>query len=320
MKAIRIYEQGEPEVMKLEDVPQPAPNAGEVRVKVYACGINFIDIYQRSGQYKINLPYTLGLEASGTVDAVGAGVSDFKVGDTVAYGFTAGAYAEYAVVPADKLVHVPTGVRLDYAAAIMLQGMTAHYLTHDTWALQPGQTALVHAAAGGTGALVVQLAKIRGARVIAIVSTPEKAVIAKAAGADDVIFYDGFDTLVRELTAGKGVDVVYDSVGKDTFERSLNCLRPRGLMALFGQASGAVSPVDLQILNAKGSLFVTRPSLGHYVATHAELMRRANDIFGWVADGKLKVNIGRIFPLANAAEAHRALFGRVTTGKLLLVI
>lgn len=318
MKAIRVTQQGEPEVMRLEDLDMPQPGKGEVRVRIQAIGINFIDIYQRSGQYKMNLPYTPGLEAAGVVDALGADVTTLAVGDAVAYGFTLGAYAEYAVVPVDKLVSVPAGVSADQAAALMLQGMTAHYLTHDTWALQAGQTALVHAAAGGTGALIVQMAKIRGARVIACVSTPEKAAIAKAAGADEAIFYDGFDTRVRELTGGKGVDVVYESVGKDTFERSLNSLRPRGLMALFGQASGAVPPFDLQILNAKGSLFITRPSLGAYIATRAELERRASDIFGWVASGQLKVNIGATFALADAPAAHRALNGRGTTGKLIL--
>lgn len=319
MKAVRVHETGDPSVMRLDDVPIPEPGAGQVRVKIQASGINFIDIYQRSGQYKLQLPLTLGQEAAGTVDAVGEGVTDFKVGDHAAFGFTQGAYAEYAVVPADKLVPVPDGVDLRVAAAALTQGMTAHYLTHDTFPIQPGQTVVVHAAAGGTGLLLVQAAKLRGARVIGTVSTEQKAVLAREAGADTVFLYPDFEAGVKELTGGKGVDAVYDSVGKDTFDRSLNILRPRGYMVLFGQASGAVPPFDPQILNAKGSLFFTRPSLGAYIGTREELRRRASDLFGWIKDGKVKVRIDREYPLAEAGAGHEALAGRGTTGKVLLI-
>ena len=318
MKAIVIREQGGPEVMKIEDVPMPEPKAGAVRVKVQASGLNYIDIYQRSGQYKVNLPVTIGQEAAGVVDAVGEGMTEFKVGDAVAYSFALGAYAEYANVPADKLVHVPAGVSSKFAAALMLQGMTAHYLVTDTFAVKPGQTVLVHAAAGGTGQLVVQMAKLRGARVLATCSD-HKTHIAREAGADEVLSYANFDEAARQLTGGKGVDCVYDSVGKDTFERSLNCLRPRGLLALFGQASGAVPPFDPQILNAKGSLFFTRPSLGHYMQTRAEMLSRTDELFGWVASDQLNVRIDREFKLADAPAAHIALNSRETTGKVLLI-
>jgi NADPH2:quinone reductase len=319
MKAIVIREQGGPEVMAIEAVPMPELKPGQARIKLEAIGLNFIDIYQRSGQYKIPLPATIGQEAAGIIESVGEGVTEFKVGDRVAYGFSLGSYAEYSVVPAEKLVHVPAGVSSKYAAALMLQGMTAHYLVTDTFAIKPGHTVLVHAAAGGTGQLVVQMAKLRGARVIATCSTEAKAQVVRAAGADTVLLYGNFDEAVQQLTHGKGVDAVYDSVGKDTFERSLNCLRPRGYMVLFGQASGAVPPFDPQILNAKGSLFFTRPSLGHYLQTRAELLGRTDEIFGWVAARQLKAAIDREFPLAEAPSAHIALNSRGTQGKVLLI-
>jgi NADPH2:quinone reductase len=319
MKRIVIREMGEPDVMKLEESELPDVLAGSVRVRIEASGINFIDIYQRSGQYKMALPYTPGQEAAGVVDAAGEGVTEFKPGDRVAYAFTLGAYAEYAVVPAEKLVRLPDAVDAQTAAALLLQGMTAHYLVKSTFPVQAGQTILIHAAAGGTGQLVVQIAKLLGARVLATVSTEEKAALARELGADHVSLYDTFEADVKALTDGRGVDVVYDSVGKDTFERSLNCLRPRGYMVLFGQSSGAVPPFDPQVLNAKGSLYLTRPSLGHYMQTREEMLGRANDLFAWAADGRLKVRIDRALPLADAAEAHRALASRATTGKVILI-
>ena len=321
MKLIRIHEYGGPDIMQLEDAPVPDPGAGTVRVKIEAIGLNFIDIYQRSGAYKPALPFTPGQEAAGTVDAIGEGVTEFAVGDRVAYAFTLGAYAEYAVVPAAKLVPVPDEVDTLTAAALLLQGMTAHYLTHDTFSLERTHTALVHAAAGGTGQLLVQIAKICGARVIGTVSTQEKASTAMRLGADEVIIYteQDFEAEVKRLTEGRGVDVVYDSVGKNTFDKSLNTLRPRGYMVLFGQSSGPVAPIDPQILNGKGSLFLTRPTLGHYTATRNELLARASDLFRWVGQGELQVNIDRTYPLAEAAEAHRVLDGRMTQGKVLLI-
>ena len=321
MKAIRIHQPGDSSVMKLEDIPRPAPAPGEVLVRMAASGVNFIDIYQRSGQYKGALPFTPGMEGAGIVEAVGEGVADFAPGGRAAFGFTQGSYAEYALVPADKLVPVPDGVDLPLAAAAMLQGMTAHYLTHDTFPLQPGHTALVHAAAGGTGALIVQMAKQRGARVLATAGSPEKAEIALAAGADEVILYreTDFAAEVLRLTAGHGVDVVYDSVGKDTFEPGLTVIRPRGMMVLFGQSSGAVPPLDPQTLNARGSLFLTRPSLGFYTATKEELRMRAAAVFEGIAAGWLTIRVDRSLPLADAALAHDALAGRATRGKLLLI-
>src|SRR6266511_3921994 len=306
MKAIRIHEFGGPEVLRYDDLPLPEPGAGEARVKLAATGVNFIDIYHRKGQYPGKLPLTLGQEGAGVVDAVGANATNLKVGDQVAYASVQGAYAEYANVPVARLVPVPDGVALDLAAAVMLQGMTAHYLTHSTFALKPGDTALVHAAAGGIGQLLVQLAKRCGARVI---------------GADEVIGYneEDFEAAVKRLTDGKGVDVVYDSVGKTTFDKSLNCLRPRGYMVLFGQSSGPVPPLDPQILNGKGSIFLTRPTLAHYMATRDELLSRTNDLFSWITAGELKVAIDTTFPLAQAAEAHRYLEGRRTKGKVLLI-
>lgn len=319
MKAIQIQTNGDPDVMQLHDVPIPEPGEGQVRIKVEAIGVNFIDIYKRNGQYKVPMPFVVGEECAGMVDAVGAGVSEFKVGDRVASAFTPGAYAEYALTAANKLVPLPSGASSKQAAALMLQGMTAHYLTHSTFAIKPGDTVLIHAAAGGTGALTVQMAKLRGARVIGTTSTEAKAKVARDAGADEVYRYETFESEVKRLTGGKGVDVVYDSVGKDTFERSLNCLRPRGMMVLFGQASGAVPLFDLQVLNAKGSLFITRPALGAYIQTRDELLSRANDVLGWVASGKLSMRIEREFALKDAPEAHRALASRGTTGKILLI-
>ncbi len=319
MKLIRIHAAGEPEVMQLEQSALPEPGPGQARIHIEAAGLNFIDIYQRSGQYKVPLPFTPGQEAAGVVDAVGPDSDSFKPGDRVAYAFVLGAYAEYTLVPVEKLVPVPDQVDSRTAAALLLQGMTAHYLTHDTFPVHPGQTVLIHAAAGGTGQLLVQMAKLRGARVLATASSPAKLELARQRGADETFLYDDFEAGVKQATSGKGVDVVYDSVGKDTFDRSLNCLRPRGMMALFGQASGAVPPLDLQVLNAKGSLYVTRPSLGHYLLTRDELLRRAGDCFDWVARGQLRVQIDREFPLSQAADAHRALASRATRGKVLLL-
>jgi NADPH2:quinone reductase len=321
MRAVRIHEYGGLEVLRLEDVPLPEPGPGEARVKLQASGVNFIDIYQRTGQYPLPLPLILGGEAAGVVDAVGPGVEDLRPGDRVVYASHPGAYAEYAVVPAWKLVRVPDSLDIRQAAAVMLQGLTAHYLTHSTYPLKPGDVALVHAAAGGVGHLLVQIAKQRGARVIGTVSTEEKARLARESGADEVIVYTkaDFEAEVKRLTGGRGVDVVYDSVGQATFDKSLNCLRPRGMMVLFGQSSGRVPPFDPQILNVKGSLFLTRPSLGPYIADRAELLWRANDLFTWLASGQLQVRIDQVFPLAEAAQAHRHLEERRTKGKVLLI-
>jgi len=320
MRIVRVHEYGEPEVMRVENMGPPEPTAGMVRVKVEAIGVNFIDIYQRSGQYRPALPFTPGQEAAGVIDMVGEDVYDFKVGDRVAYGFTIGAYSEYTIVSAEKIVPVPSNVDLKTAAALMLQGMTAHYLVTDTYQVHSGQTVLIHAAAGGTGLLLVQMAKLRGARVLATVSTEAKAKLARVAGADEVFLYDDFDTEVKHLTNRYGVDVVYDSVGKDTFDRSLNCLRPRGYMVLFGQSSGAVPPFDPQLLNSKGSLFLTRPSLGYYTAASDETRYRAAAMFALVESGKLNVRIDRELSLEQAPEAHRALESRSTTGKVILVV
>jgi NADPH2:quinone reductase len=321
MNAIRVHQFGDPEVLRYEEAPLPEPGAGEARVKIEAAGVNFIDIYHRTGKYPGQLPITLGTEGAGMVDAVGSGVSDVKPGDRVAYAMQQGAYAEYAVVPASKLVLIPDNVDTREAAAVMLQGMTAHYLCYSTYPLQPGETALIHAAAGGVGLLLVQVAKRRGARVLGTVSTEEKARLAREMGADEVILYTqaDFEAETRRLTAGQGVDVVYDSVGKTTFDKSLNCLKPRGYLVLFGQSSGPVPPLDPQVLNAKGSLFLTRPTLGHYMANRKELLERAGDLFEWMASGELHVRIDQTFPLAEAAEAHRYLEARKTKGKLLLV-
>jgi NADPH2:quinone reductase len=321
MKAIRVHAPGGPEAMKLEDVPEPQPKAGEAIVKVDAAGLNYIDVYQRSGLYKLDMPLTLGLEAGGTVTAVGSGVTEVKVGDRVAYTGVPGAYAQYAAVPAARLVTLPQGVSTKQGAAIMLQGMTAHYLACSTYPLKKGDTCLVHAAAGGVGLLLTQIARLRGARVIGTVSTEEKAKLAREAGADETILYtkQDFAAEVKRITGGKGLQVVYDSVAKDTWDGSLNCLAPRGMMALYGASSGPIGPIDPQILNAKGSLFLTRPSLFHYIATREELQQRASELFGWVREGKLKLRMEFEFPLKDAAESHRALEGRKTTGKVLLI-
>jgi NADPH2:quinone reductase len=321
MKAIRVNAPGGPEVLHYEDVADPTPKAGEATVKVDAAGLNYIDVYQRSGQYKLNLPLTLGLEAGGTVTAVGPNVTEVKVGDKVAYTGVAGAYAQYAAVPAARLVTLPAGLSTRQGAAAMLQGLTAHYLACSTYPLKSGDTCLVHAAAGGVGLLLCQIAKMRGARVIGTVSTEEKAKLAREAGASDVILYtkQDFEAEVKRLTDGKGLQVVYDSVGQTTFDKGFNCLAPRGMMALYGQSSGHIGPFDLGVLNAKGSLFVTRPSLNHHIITRAELLERSNELLGWIRDGKLKLRTEFEFPLKDAADAHRALEGRKTTGKVLLI-
>lgn len=321
MKAIRVHETGDVNAMRYEEAPMPEPKAGEVRIKVEAAGLNFIDTYHRMGWYPLPRPFILGQEAAGVVDRVGEGVTECKPGDRVAYCMAQGGYADYAVAPARLVVQVPEAVSTRQAAAVMLQGMTAHYLTHSTYALQSGDTALIHAAAGGTGALVVQMAKMLGAHVIATVGSEDKATIARASGADEVIIYtqQDFEAEVRRITGGKGCHVVYDSVGKATFDKSLNCLRPRGYMVLFGQASGQVEPLNPQILNQKGSIYLTRPSLGAYIATREELEWRATDLFTWMANGQLEVRIDQSFPLSEAAAAHTYLEGRNTKGKVLLI-
>ena len=321
MKALRIHNYGGPEVLKLEDIPIPEPKLGEARIKIEASGVNFIDIYQRTGLYPLKTPCTLGMEGAGVVDAVGESVTEVKHGDRVAYAMIPGSYAEYAIVPTVKLAPLPSNLDSKSAAALMLQGMTAHYLTHSTYPLKNGETALVHAAAGGVGLLLVQLAKMRGARVIGTVSTEAKVQLAKQAGADEVILYTqvDFSAEAKRLTGGAGVHVVYDSVGATTFEKSLDCLRPCGYLALFGQSSGPVPPVDPAKLAAKGSLFLTRPSLPHYILNRAELLKRTGDLFHWTASGALKLRIDKVFPLSETAAAHRLLESRKTTGKVVLV-
>jgi NADPH2:quinone reductase len=322
MKAIRVNEHGGPEVLSYEDVPDPEPGPGEARVRLAASGVNFIDVYQRTGLYPKETPFTLGQEGAGEVDRVGEGVEDLSVGDYVAFANVMGAHAEYAVVPAERLVPFNvTLVEARLAAAVMLQGMTAHYLTHSTFPLEEGHTALVHAAAGGVGLLLVQMAKMRGATVIGTVGNEEKAKLARGAGADEVILYTEQDFVeeTRRITGGEGVHVVYDSVGKDTFDGSLDCLRRRGYMVLFGASSGPVPLFDIQTLNQKGGLFLTRPSLAHYTVTREELMWRAESLLSWIGQGNLDVRIGGTYSLADAAQAHRDLEGRKTTGKLLLI-
>jgi NADPH2:quinone reductase len=321
MKAIRLHAPGGVDALQYEDVPTPTPNAGEALVKLEAVGINFIDIYMRSGLYKGPLPLILGQEGAGVVEGVGPNVTEVKVGDRVAYSGTMGSYAEYTVVPAARLVKMPDGSDAKMGAAAMLQGMTAHYLSHTTYPLKAGDTAVVHAAAGGVGLLLVQMAKMRGARVFGTVSTDAKAKLAREAGADETILYttQDFEAEVKRLTDGRGVQVVYDSVAKTTFDKGLNCLAPRGVMVLYGQSSGPVPPFDLAQLGAKGSLFITRPSLVHYTLTREELLQRAGDVLGWIRDGKLSLRIEQTFPLKDAAEAHRRLEGRQSTGKLLLI-
>jgi NADPH2:quinone reductase len=321
MQAIRVHQYGGPEVVELEELPMPTPGPGQALVKVEAAGVNFIDIYQRSGAYKLPLPLGLGLEGAGTVEAIGAGVSDVAVGDRVAWAQIPGSYATQAVVPTDRLVKVSAGLSFKDGAAAMLQGMTAHYLIHSTYPLKAGQSCLIHAAAGGVGLLFCQMAKMVGARVIGTAGTDEKAALARAAGADEVIVYtrQDFEAEVKRLTDGKGVDVVYDSVGKDTFDKSLNCLRPRGMLVLFGQASGAVPPFDPQILNAKGCLYLTRPRLDVYIESREELESRAGDVLGWIAGGKLRLRVEYTYALADAPRADTDLNGRKTTGKLVLL-
>ncbi|MFZ3264925.1 MAG: quinone oxidoreductase [Terriglobales bacterium] len=321
MKAIEIKQTGGPEVMELVDIPVPQPKPNEAVVKIHAAGVNFIDVYNREGRYKSPLPLVLGQEGAGVVSAIGSDVRGFAVGDRVAYTLVLGSYAEYAAVPADKLVKIPSGVSEREAAAAILQGMTAHYLAYDTFPLKKGETALIHAAAGGVGLLLVQMAHNIGARVIGTVSTEEKAKLAREAGADDVILYTqtDFEAETKRLTDGKGVHVVYDSVGKTTFDKGLNLLRPRGMMALFGGSSGAVAPIDPLVLTQKGSIFLTRPSLGAYVLTSEELQNRAGAVFAMIRDHKLKLRIEHVYPLAQVQHAHRDLEGRKTTGKLLLI-
>jgi NADPH2:quinone reductase len=321
MKAILVESTGGPEVLKYTDIPTPTPKAGEALVKIAAIGVNFIDIYHRTGLYKLPLPFTPGSEAAGAVEAVGEGVTSVAVGDRLAYAMVPGAYAEYTVAPAERLVKIPDGDDFTTAAAAMLQGMTAHYLTTSVYPIKKGDWALVHAAAGGTGLLLVQMIKRLGAHAIGTVSTDEKAALAREAGTDDVIIYSrqDFEEEVKRLTAGKGVQVAYDSVGKDTFLKSLRCLAPRGMMASFGQSSGPVPPFDVALLAQGGSLFLTRPSLVYYAATPEELAWRAGDVLNWIKTGELKIRIGRTFPLSEAAEAQRALEGRQTTGKVLLI-
>jgi NADPH2:quinone reductase len=320
LNSIRIHKAGGPEVLRIEELPDPAPGAGELVVDIEAIGVNFIEIYQREGLYKLDRPFTPGSEAAGTVRALGSGVTDFRVGDRVVSQGMRGSYASRAVVAADRAVKIPDGVSSKIAAAVFLQGLTAHYLATSTYPLQRGDYCLVHAAAGGVGLLLCQIAKMRGAIVIGTASTTEKLDLARDAGAAETINYTtrDFAAEVKRMTSDAGVSVVYDSVGRTTFEGSLNCLHRRGLLALFGQSSGPVPPFDPQILNRKGSLFLTRPTLNDYVATRQELLERANELLGWVQSGKLKVRIGAEFPLVRAADAHRALTSRKTTGKLVL--
>jgi len=321
MKAIQVKQVGGPEVLELVDLPVPQPKANEAVVKIAAAGVNFIDVYYREGRYKASLPFVVGQEAAGIVSAVGSGVSSLKVGERVAYTAQLGSYAEYQAVAADRLVKIPEGVSDREAAATMLQGMTAQYLAYDTYPVKKGDTALVHAAAGGVGLLLVQMAHNLGARVIATVSTEEKAKLAREAGADEIILYtqQDFESETKGITSGKGVDVVYDSVGKTTFEKGLNVLRPRGYMVLYGGSSGAVAPFDPIQLTQKGSLFLTRPSLVNYIATAEELEKRSGAVFGMIAAGKLKLRIEHVYPMKDAQQAHRDLEGRKTTGKLLLL-
>lgn len=319
MKAIRVHNPGGLEAMRLEEIPLPTPGEGEVRVKIEAIGINFIDVYKRSGIYALPTPFTLGEEAAGVVEAVGGGVSGVKIGERVAWANVMGAYAEYAVVPVEKLVRVPEGLDSRTAAALMLQGMTAHYLTRSTYPLKAGETCVVHAGAGGVGLLLIQMAKMFGARVIATASSEEKRALAREAGADHTLPYEGFDQGVLELTGGKKADVVYDGVGQATWEGSLNSLRVRGMLVLYGQSSGPVPPFDPQVLNRKGGLYLTRPSLWHYTQDRGELEWRAGEVLRWAAEGRLKVRIGAQFPLEQAAQAHAKLQGRETVGKVLLI-
>ena len=326
MRAIQIAHTGGPEVLALRELPTPPPGPGQALVRIEACGVNFIDVYQREGRYPVQLPFIPGQEAAGTIASLGpadpgAAVFGLKVGDRVAWANILGSYAEFAVVPLSRLIAVPEGVTARQAAGAMLQGMTAHYLAHATYPIQPDDTVLVHAGAGGVGLLLIQMAKRLGARVFTTVSTEEKAALARAAGADQTILYtrEDFTVRVRELTGDRGLPVVYDSVGKTTFDGSLACLRPRGMLVLFGGSSGAVPPFDLIRLSTMGSLYVTRPTLKDYTATREELEQRAGDVLRWVADGTLKLRLEHTYPLADAAQAHRDLEARKTTGKVLLI-
>ncbi|HVR44716.1 MAG TPA: quinone oxidoreductase [Thermoanaerobaculia bacterium] len=321
MRAIRVSSYGGPEVLRPEPIPEPRPGEGEVLVRLAAAGVNFIDVYQRTGRYPGPLPFTPGMEGAGRVEAVGAGVDSFVPGDRVAWANVRGSYAELAIVPAERLVPLPDEIEDRAAAAAMLQGMTAHYLAHSTYAIRRGDSVLIHAAAGGVGLLLVQMARRLGAQVFGTVSSEQKAELAREAGVDEAILYTrtSFREQVRRLTDGRGVHVVYDSVGRSTFEESLDSLRPLGMLVLFGASSGPVPPVDPMILSSKGSLFLTRPTLGHYVADRATLLDRAGDVLSWIADGSITLRIERTYPLEDAAEAHRDLEGRRTTGKLLLI-
>jgi len=321
MNAIRVHEVGGPEALRYEDVPEPSPKPGEAVVRVEAAGVNFIDVYHRTGLYKVPLPYTLGQEGAGTVEAAASDVTLVRPGDRVAWASAPGAYAAKAALPAAKLVKLPSGVSSRDGAAVMLQGMTAHYLATSTYPLKTGDACLVHAAAGGVGQLLCQIAKMRGARVLATAGSPEKVALARGAGADEAIDYSAqdFEAEVKRFTAGRGVQVVYDGVGRSVFEKSLNCLAPRGMMVTFGNASGPVPAIEPLTLSQKGSLFLTRPTLVNYIATRGELEARAGDLFSWIAAGKLRVHVGAEFPLEKAADAHRALEGRRTTGKVLLI-
>jgi NADPH:quinone reductase len=321
MKHIQVSKHGGPEELKIVESPVPTPGPGQALVKIAASGVNFIDVYFRTGLYKADLPFTPGNEGAGTVEAVAPDVKDLKPGDRVAYAMTRGSYSEYALVAASQLVPIPASVDLKTAAAAMLQGMTAHYLTHSTFPLKPGDRALVHAAAGGAGRLIVQMAKMLGATVYGTAGNDQKAAIAKEAGADEVIIYtrEDFAVRVKEFTGGKGLDVIYDSVGASTFLKGLGLLRPRGTMALFGQSSGSVAPIDPNILNPKGSLFLTRPSLAHHCLTREELLWRAEDVLNWIGSGKLKLRIDKEYPMADAGQAHSDLEGRKTAGKPLLI-
>ena len=321
MKAVRFHEHGGPEVLRYEDVPEPEPGDGEVLIKLGAIGVNFIDTYRRSGAYPTKMPTILGGEGAGEVVALGPAVDRLSVGDRVMVGGGRGTYAELVVAEAKRLVKLPKDLDDATGAALPTQGMTAHFLATSAYPLKAGETCLVHAGAGGVGLLFIQIAKMRGARVITTVSTEEKAALAHEAGADEVILYtkEDFVEAVKRITGGEMLPVVYDSVGKTTFDSSLDCLRPRGYLILFGQSSGAVPPLDPQVLNAKGSLFLTRPSLAAYTSTREELEWRAHDLFDWTASGKLSVRIGERLPLAEAAEAHRRLEGRLTTGKVVLL-
>ena len=321
MRAIQISQTGGPEVLTLRDLPTPAPGPGQALMRIEACGINFIDVYLREGRYPAQLPFIPGQEAAGVVVALGPGVTTLKVGERVAWCNVPGTYAQFAVAPVTRLIAIPEGVTTRQAAAAMLQGMTAHYLSRSTYPIQPDDTVLIHAGAGGVGLLLIQMAKRLGARVLTTVSSEEKAALAREAGADEAILYtrEDFAAKVRELTGGKGVAVVYDSVGKTTFDGSLSCLRPRGLLALFGGSSGAVPPFDLIQLSTRGSLYITRPTLKDYTATREDLELRAGDVLRWVADGSLKLRMEHSYPLAEAAQAHRDLEARRTTGKVLLI-